>query len=104
LHINQTDLSAIMIQVDREGVSQGEKGEPSPGQADDSCPRFNSINCTINTAPSTNLPISPVRVSKKTAPDRASHRTFKRKSTKKLSASKKDGSSVELAKIKLDLN
>jgi hypothetical protein len=93
-----------MIQVDREGVSQGAKGEPSLGQANDSCPRFNRINCTINTTPCTNLPISPVRVFKKTAPDRASHRTFKKKSTKKLSASKKDASSVELAKIKLDLN
>ena len=93
-----------MRQVDREGVSQGAKGERSPGKADDSCPRFNSINCTINTAPSANLPISPVRGSRKTAPDRASHRTFKKKSTKKLSASKKDASSVELAKIKLDLN
>jgi hypothetical protein len=104
LHINQTDLSAIIRQVDHEGVSQGARGEPSPGQVDDSCPRFNSINCTINTAPSANLPISPVRVSKKTAPDRASHRMFRKKNTKKQSASKKDASSVKLAKIKLDLN
>lgn len=90
--------------MDHGGVSQDLKGEPSPGQADDWCPRFNSINCTINTAPSMNLPISHLRVSKKTAPDRAGHRTFKKKGPKKLSACKNDASSVELAKIKLDLN